>query len=283
MISTLAAAHGSLWRAWSFDPLVLLAAAAALGCFAQGFRRLRRRRASLVPWSRAVLFVAGIVAVLAGLVSPLDAVAEEYLQSAHMLQHVLIADLGVALTLLATRGPLAVFFLPPGLLAPLARSRALRLGLSTVLRPRVALPFWLAAAIVWHIPALYEAALDRPVVHVLEHLTFLVAGALVWTLIIDPARHGRLTIGGRIAVAALLFWVSQALAYVTAFAFAPRYARYAEQPERLLGLSPLADQRLAAVVMMVEQTLTIGIALALLLRTARAQARNRPVTRSVPA
>ena len=54
--------------------------------------------------------------MLFGLVSPLDAIAEEYLQSAHMLQHVLIADLGVVLALLAVRGPLSMFFLPRDLL-----------------------------------------------------------------------------------------------------------------------------------------------------------------------
>ena len=55
------------------------------------------------------------VTVLA-IVSPIDAIGERYLQSVHMLQHVLIADLGVALTLVAVRGPLTVFFLPRDLL-----------------------------------------------------------------------------------------------------------------------------------------------------------------------
>ncbi|MSO57565.1 MAG: cytochrome c oxidase assembly protein [Thermoleophilia bacterium] len=268
-------AHQSVQFAWSLDPLVCALAFAALACFLQGFVRLRRRRASLAPWSRLVLFGAGVAVVLVGLVSPLDAIAEEYLQSAHMLQHVLIADLGVALALVAVRGPLAVFFLPPALLVPLARSRTLRRGLSAVLRPRVVLPCWLLAVIVWHVPALYEAALARPTVHVLEHLSFVLAGSLVWTLIVDPARHLRLSLHGRIAVTALLFWTSQVLAYVTALASAPLYGRYAEQPERLLGFSPLGDQRVAAVLMMVEQTLTVGVAFVLLVRASRARSRTQ--------
>ena len=91
-----ATARGDLWGAWSFDPLVLGLAAVSIAFFLHGWSRLHRRRAALAPWTRIPLFCAGIAIVVLGIISPLDAVAEEYLQSAHMLQHVLIADLGVA-------------------------------------------------------------------------------------------------------------------------------------------------------------------------------------------
>ncbi len=265
-----------LWTAWSPDLLALSLAAVAVAFFLQGWRRLHRRRPDLAPWTRIPLFLAGVALVLLGLVSPLDAIAEEYLQSAHMLQHVLIADLGIALTLVAVRGPLALFFLPRDLLAPLARVRVLRRALAFLLRPAVAISLWVATLVAWHVPALYEAALDSPAIHRLEHLSFVVVGLLVWTLIIDPAHHLRLTVNERIGVAVLLFWIGQVLSYVFVFGFEPYYDVYAEQPERLLGLSPLADQRLAGVVMMVEQALTLGVALVLLFRSAR---RARPAAR----
>ena len=265
-----------LWTAWSPDLLALSLAAVAVAFFLQGWRRLHRRRPDLAPWTRIPLFLAGVALVLLGLVSPLDAIAEEYLQSAHMLQHVLIADLGIALTLVAVRGPLALFFLPRDLLAPLARVRVLRRPLAFLLRPAVAISLWVATLVAWHVPALYEAALDSPAIHRLEHLSFVVVGLLVWTLIIDPAHHLRLTVNERIGVAVLLFWIGQVLSYVFVFGFEPYYDVYAEQPERLLGLSPLADQRLAGVVMMVEQALTLGVALVLLFRSAR---RARPAAR----
>jgi cytochrome c oxidase assembly factor CtaG len=264
-----ATAPGDLWRAWSFDPLVLAAAIVAMMFFAQGWLRLHRRRAELAPWSRWPLFLSGVAVVVLGIVSPLDAIAEEYLQSAHMLQHVLIADLGVALALVAVRGPLSMFFLPRDLLAPLARRQALRRGLSFLLRPRVAVTLWLGVLIAWHLPALYDAALRHPLVHRLEHLSLVAVGALVWTLIVDPAGHGRLSVNGRIGLAALMLWMGQMLAYVFVFSFHPYYDVYVEQPERLFGLSPLTDQKLAGVVMMVEQALTLGTALVLLLLAAR--------------
>jgi putative membrane protein len=275
----LATAPNDLWRAWSFDPLVLVAAAAALAFFGQGWRRLHARRPELAPWTRIPLFCAGVAIVVLGIVSPLDAIAEEYLQSAHMVQHVLIADLGVALALVAVRGPLSLFFLPRDLLAPLARARPLRSTLSFLLRPRVAVPLWVGVLVAWHVPTLYDAALRHPAIHRVEHLSFVLVGALVWTLLIDPSGHRRLTLNGRIGLALVLFWLGQLLAYPFVFGFEPFYDVYTEQPERLFGLSPLADQKLAGVVMMAEQALTLGVALVLLLVIAR---RGRAARRAEP-
>lgn len=260
-----------LWRAWSPDPLALAATVVALGFFAQGVVRLRRRNPALVPWSRVWLFLAGVAITLIGIISPLDTIAEEYLQSVHMLQHVLIADLGVALILLALRGPLVFFFLPRDLLVPLARNRPVRRTFAWLVRPGVVIPLWLAVLVAWHLPVLYEGALRHPPIHRLEHLSFVVVGTLVWVLIIDPARHERLTVGERIGVAAVVFWASQILSYVLVFSFEPFYDVYSDQPVRLFGLSPLTDQKLAGIVMMVEQTLTIGIAVVVLIRMSRAR------------
>jgi putative membrane protein len=273
-----ATAPGNLWRAWSFDPLVLAVAGLTVVFFVSGWRRLRRRRPELAPWSRLALFLAGVAIVVVGLISPLDAIAEEYLQSAHMLQHVLIADLGVVLALLAVRGPLSMFFLPRDLLAPLARARPLRRTLSLLLRPRVAVPLWVLVLVAWHIPALYDAALRHPAAHRLEHLSFVVVGALVWTLLIDPARHGRLTLNERLGLAVVLFWIGQVLAYPLVFGFEPYYDVYVDQPERLFGVSALTDQKLAGLVMMVEQAATLGVAILVLLRLARRARAARSVT-----
>ncbi|HET6683344.1 MAG TPA: cytochrome c oxidase assembly protein [Gaiella sp.] len=277
-MTPLATAPDDLWRAWSFDPLVLVLAAVAIAFFVSGWRRLRQRRPELAPPSRLVLFLAGVGVVLVGLLSPLDAIAEEYLQSAHMLQHVLIADLGIVLALLSVRGPLSMFFLPRDLLAPLARAQPLRRGLGFLLRPRVAVPLWIVVMVAWHIPVLYDAALRHPIVHRFEHLSFVVVGALVWTLLIDPARHGRLTLNERLGLAVVLFWVGQVLAYPFVFGFEPYYDVYVDQPHRLFGLSPLTDQKLAGLVMMAEQAATLGVAIVLLLRLARRARATRSVT-----
>jgi cytochrome c oxidase assembly factor CtaG len=256
----------NLWRAWSFQPVVIGGGIVAIGFFLHGWRRLRRRRADLAPWTRIPLFVTGVLVTVIAIVSPIDAIGERYLQSVHMLQHVLIADLGIALTVVAVRGPLIVFFVPRDLLVPLAQVGWLRRLLRFLLRPGVSYAVWVAVLVSWHVPRFYEAALHHRYWHDLMHLSFVVGGLLVWTQIIDPSRHHRLTLGERLGYTALIFWTGQIMASVIVFGFRPLFSTYVDQPVRLLGLSPLTDQRIAGVVMMAEQVLTVGLAFVLLLR-----------------
>ena len=265
----------NLWRAWSFQPLVIGAGLVAIGFFLHGWLRLHRRKPSLAPWTRIPLFVAGVVVTVLAIVSPIDAIGESYLQSVHMLQHVLIADLGIALTVVAVRGPLTVFLLPRDLLVPLAHVGWLRRLLRFLFRPGVSYAVWVVVLVAWHIPAFYEAALHHTAWHDLMHLSFVVGGLLVWTQIVDPSRHHRLTLNERVGYTALVFCTGQILAYVILFDFRPLFSTYVDQPVRLLGLSPLTDQKLAGVVMMVEQILTVGLAFVLLLRASRREQRVR--------
>jgi putative membrane protein len=259
----------NLWRAWSFQPVVIGGGLVAIAFFLHGWRRLHRRRAGLAPWTRIPLFVAGVIVTVLAIISPIDAIGESHLQSVHMLQHVLIADLGIALTVVAVRGPLTVFFLPRDLIVPLSRVGWLRRLLRFLLRPGISYAVWVVVLVSWHVPRFYEAALRNRYWHDLMHLSFVVGGLLVWTQIIDPSRHHRLTLSERLGYTALVFWTGQIMAYVILFDPTPLFPTYADQPVRLLGLSPLTDQKLAGVVMMVEQAATVGLAFVLLLRASQ--------------
>src|SRR4051794_23557354 len=192
--------------AWSAPPSVLVPAALAAGLFLQGWLRLRaRNRRDLADWRRLALFLTGLGGVLAGLVSPIHTIGENHLLWVHMLQHLLIGDLGIALMVVAVRGPLLVFLLPSRVLGPIARDRDVRAVLAFLLRPRVAFALWAANLAVWHIPTLYTDAILHPWLHDLEHASFMFAGLLAWTLLIDPGSHRRLTHAGRIAFGAAMF------------------------------------------------------------------------------
>jgi putative membrane protein len=267
-----AAAHGDkvaqseLDSAWQAPPAVLAGAALALVLFGQAWVRLRRRgRRDLAGYDRALLFVAAVVLGTLALVSPLDAAAEEYLLSAHMLEHVIIGDLAVALAVVAVRGPLTFFLLPASLLRPLARLGPLRTFLRFLLNPYVAFGVWALVLAGWHYPPAYDYVLEHQAAHDLQHVTFVVAGLLVWIQIVDPARRGELRRAGRIGLAFALFACGQILADILIFSPDPLYPAYAEQDERLFGISPLLDQQLAGVVMMVEQAITLGAAVVVLL------------------
>jgi putative membrane protein len=250
---------------WPLEPVVAAACLLALALFFQGFFRLRGRgRADHAGWGRAALFVTSIALTYLALASPVSTVGEDRLLAAHMLEHLLLADLAIVLGMLAVRGPLVFFLLPPSVLGPLARSPGVRRFLHRLTGPWVALAIWTTSMWLWHVPRLYELAATHPVVHSLEHLTFVLGGILVWNLLIDPARRERITIPSRIALAAaVLFLGDVVMGAILDGTFT--YPLYDERPDRVLGLSPAEDRRAAALLMFFEQLATLGTCIVVLL------------------
>ncbi len=240
----------------------VIAAVVAALLFFQAVARLRRRgRPDLAGWDRVALFGLGLGVTLFALIGPLDRLADEKLLSAHMAQHVLIGDLGPALMVTAVRGPLVFFLLPSAILGPLARNARVRAVLGTLLEPRVAFSLWVANLAIWHTPYMYDLALAHQNLHDFEHLCWMVFGTLLWTLLVDPASQRRLTVGGRVALAAAMFAAGMILSDVLVFTFTPLYPWY----HGAYGISAVTDQQLAGIVMMVEQLLTLGTCVALIL------------------
>jgi cytochrome c oxidase assembly factor CtaG len=261
-----------LASAWDPAPIVLVGAGLSLLVFVRALLRLRRRgRTDHAGWSRLALFLLALAVGTLPLVSPLDEIGDSELLSAHMLQHVLIADVAPALALVALRGPLLFFVVSPVLLRPLAHRHGLRRLLAFLLRPAVSLSIWMIVIASWHVPAAYDFALGHEAVHDLEHLTFILAGLLVWMQIVDPARRAHWQHSQRLGYMLLLVGASGALATVLAAARVPLYPAYAQPGRHLLGLSALHDQRLAGLTMLAEQVASLSVCWALLLRS-----RTRP-------
>jgi cytochrome c oxidase assembly factor CtaG len=259
------AAASQLGSAWNFEPLVIATAAVSAIAFARAFIRLRRRgRTDHAGWSRAVLFGSGLGLIVLALVSPLDAAGDEDLLSAHMLQHMLIADAGPALILVAVRGPLLAFLLPACAIRFTLRHRRAHAFASFLGRPVTVVAGWALAMALWHVPAVYDAALTRPWLHAAEHGTLLLAGLLVWMILVDPAGRGRLSTGGRAAVAGCLFAFGQIMCDLLFLTPTPLYPAYASHAHGLFGLTPLEDQQFAGLLMTAEQFVTLGTFLALL-------------------
>jgi putative copper resistance protein D len=247
------------------SPLPLAAAAVACLLFARGFRRLRGRRAEYAGWGRAALFGLAVVAGLAAVSAPVDELADDSL-TAHMAQHLVLADLVPLLALLAVRGPLLGFVTPEFLLRAVARSRGARAVLGAVTRPLPAFAIWLATFGLWHLPAAYDAALGSPPLHVLEHASFVLAGTLAWMQVVDPAHRRALSTVGRLVFLLGMFTAGQMLAMAFVLVQRPLYGAYAGTADRLFGLSARTDQYAAGLVMMAEQMVVLGVAAAILLR-----------------
>jgi cytochrome c oxidase assembly factor CtaG len=181
-----------------------------------------------------------------------------------MLQHLLLADVSPLLIVLGLRGPMALFLLPSRSLRMLAHIGPLRALLAFLLRPWVSLGIWVVAMGGWHVPAAYDAAIAHPELHDVEHVTFVIAGLLVWTQIIDPTRRARLSPGGRALFAGGVLLAGMVLSEVLLLA-GPLYPHYIHVLRRPFGLTAAEDQNRAALLMMAEQLATLGSAAALLL------------------
>lgn len=219
---------------WSWNPEALAGVALA----AAYLLVLRRNPA---PAWRIGCFLTGCGLIVAVFVTPWDTVAVDYLLWIHLLQNVVLAEWAPLLLVLG---------LTPALARRIAEPRAIRV----LTKPFVALPLWVGAYAVWHVPALYDAALDNgAALLALEHSSYLLTGLLMWWCVWQDAPH-RVSSAGRAAYVFAGFVLSAPLGLVLALVPEPIYDAYADAPERLWGLSRLDDQQLGGVTMASEQS-----------------------------
>ena len=141
-----------------------------------------------MTWRRGAFLLSGWLMVGVALSPPLDAAADESLPW-HMLQHMVL--LAVAPPLLVLGEPVRVAFdlLPPRRARQLAAALR-RQPLAALLNPVVALALFFLIVLGTHVPAVFDIALESDPLHALEHLSYLLAGLLLWSAAIgaDPAR-----------------------------------------------------------------------------------------------
>jgi cytochrome c oxidase assembly factor CtaG len=239
---------------WTLDPAVIVALVTYAGLYVWRFRAARREAGGRGAGPARALAAAGaLLALVVALLTPLDALGERYLFSAHMAQHVLLGDIAPALVLL---GLSRVIMRP-------ATRRLLRLerAVGPLAHPVTALATWLLLIYGWHVPALYQAALRDPLVHALEHASFFTAGIVVWWPLVGPVPmrrrlHGLWTFA-YIGTAKLGLG---ALGLYFTWSSTVAYPLYAEAP-RLWGLSAIDDQNAGGAIMMFEQSIVLAIAL----------------------
>ena len=242
----------------SFEPLQLIPGLAVAVLYGARVRGLARRGRPVPPW-RQVSFAAGILLIAVALTSPLAALDGE-LVWVHMAQHVVLGDLAALLIVLGLTGPI---------LQPLLATPGLG-WLRGLVHPAVALPLWLADLYLWHVPVLYQAALSSQPVHVLEHACFVGFGIAMWMALLGPlpkpAWFGN---AARLVYIVVVRFGGAVLANVLIWSGSALYPDYAPG-EAEHGISPLADQGAAGILMMIEQGLvTLGLFAWLFFRAAR--------------
>jgi cytochrome c oxidase assembly factor CtaG len=238
---------------WTLAPAVLIALTGYAVVYGLRWRTAHREggeRAASVE--KAVLFALGLALLFVALISPVDRLGEQF-ATAHMVQHLLIADLA----------PIALILgLSRWILRPLTRVvHRVERAAGPLAHPAFGVLAYVGVMWFWHVPAMYDAALENAAIHTLEHLSFGAAGFLYWWHLLSPIRS-RLRLGGLgpVAYMASTKILVGMLGVVLAFSPDLIYEGYGTSGERW-GLTPLEDLHVAGLVMALEQSLVMGVAL----------------------
>lgn len=195
-------------------------------------------------------FGLGLVTLWVALETPVDTISDNYLDSVHMLQHVLLA-----------------FVAPPFMLLGLAPGMAGRLvrvpGVRAITEP---VPAQLIAGVVmigWHLPFLYDATLYSDWLHVTEHLTFIASGLLLYWPILEVTSgqaRWRMSPAAKLVYMLLATLPQDGVALALIFSRVPFYEFYTHVPRLIAGYTPLIDQTIAGAVLMILGKVTLGAA-----------------------
>jgi putative membrane protein len=241
--------HAADPLSWPWEPWALACIAVSSALYARGVARLWRKAGvgRGVSSGQALRFALGTFVLALALLSPIDTLGAA-LFSAHMVQHELL--MVVAAPLLVVGRPLEAWTwgLPPawrGALGAVARAPGLRRCWAAIAEPLGAWTLHALALWLWHIPALFEAALASEALHVAQHASFLGTALLFWGSVFDRSPRN----AGGSAMASLFATLghSGALGALLTFSARPWYPAYAAG--NTFGLAPLADQQLGGLIM----------------------------------
>jgi cytochrome c oxidase assembly factor CtaG len=251
---------------WTLSPGVLIGAALVGVTYVRRWLAVRRsgspRAAAEAPVWRLCSFLASIAVAIIALVSPIDSLADK-LFFIHMIQHMLLLDLAPILGILG---------FTKVILRPVTRSVAsLERRAGVLAHPAAAVVLYVVVIWIWHIPSAYDFAVSHPLVHVWEHISFVLVGSLYWWHLLSPIR-ARMRLDGMgpvVYMASTKLFVG-ALGMGLAFAPSAIYPYYVHQA-RVWGISAHDDQSIAGLIMALEQSIVMGIALVTLFVRALAE------------
>lgn len=214
----------------------------------------RRRHTPLI---QQIAFHLGTLAGLLALISPLDELGDEYLFSAHMVQHLLLMFVTAPLWLLGTPSWLVNGIIPKGIDEVVKRLAS----------PMSAFVAFVGVLWFWHIPFVYQMAQEVEAVHIFEHLSFIGVALIGWWPVMgaEKSRFPKPESPVRMLYLFLLAIPCTALAAILTLARTPLYPFYVTAP-RIFGLSALQDQHLGGLLMWLPTHMFLLLALGITFR-----------------
>src|SRR6267378_6965498 len=198
----------------------------------------------------SMYFGLGLVILWLALETPIDTISDRYLDSVHMLQHVLLGFIAPPLLLLG--------------LSPQMVGRLVRVpGVRPLTEPVQAQIIAGLVMVAWHLPPLYDATLRSEELHIVEHVTFIGAGlALFWPVVGPTSAHARwrMSEGARLVYLLLATLPQDGVALALIFSRVPFYEFYTHAPRLIDGFTVVIDQTIAGAVLMIFGKVTMAVA-----------------------
>lgn len=231
---------------WPLEPSVILGTILLTVVYLGAATRWRSRFPGSAPVSpgRIATFLLAMATMLLALVTPIADLSDNYLFSAHMVEHML-------LTLVVP--PFLLIGIPGWMLRPLIVRYPFLLAIGRFLvHPVIAFALFNALFLGYHLPVFYDLALAVPLTHVLFHQLFLFTSILAWWPVLSPL-HELPPLSPPVQMIYLFAHTlpSGLLGAFYAFADAPLYPQYINAPRVWSSLTPMADQQLGGVIMWV--------------------------------
>jgi putative membrane protein len=235
--------HGgaTLGRAtFSVHPSTVIGIAALAGIYEWAARRPSIGAPGTPSQTQRLAFHGALVVLFFSLNGPLHDLSDQFLFSAHMVQHLLLALVVAPLLVMGTAGAMLRPILRLRGMTPLAR------WLTSPIRCFAIFNVVLAG---WHLPPFYNYALAHHPVHIVEHLMLLAASVIMWWPILSPLPElPRLSYPGQMLYLFLLSIPMAIVAVYIAYADTLLYPMYAFAP-RVWGITPMNDQMIGGLIM----------------------------------
>ena len=236
------------WLKWSIHPSTVIGLA-VLGAIYIWRARQAATGEEVGGW-RKLSFFAGLFLIFASLNGPLHDLSDDYLFSAHMVQHLLLT---------LAMPPLLIFGVPGWMLRPLLENRILGPIARKITKPAWCFTIFNLAIAMWHLPFFYNAAMANHNVHIVEHLIFMSAAVLMWwPLSSQLPELPRLSYPGQMLYCFLMSIPMSVVAVYITMADHVLYPAYSAAP-RIFPLSPMEDQMLGGLIMWVPGGLIFTI------------------------
>jgi putative membrane protein len=231
---------------WQFDVPVIIGiiGSAAIYLWITSPSERQRYPENMPPSAGQIAsFFGGLLAFAIALLSPLEPLSDDYLLSAHMIQHILLTIVGP---------PLILMGIPRWLFRVIAQAIGpIWTAWRFVTRPLPAFVLFNLTFAIVHVPVFYNLALRDQNVHIFEHVLLWSTAFIGWWPILAPGEDlgalprplkGLFLLGSTIP--------GQVVGALLTFSGSVVYAEYERAP-RLWGLSALVDQQIGGLLMWV--------------------------------